>query len=231
LAIDGSKDENVYLNGCRGGGIFLYRCPGAVIERCVVRNYNGDGISFQQCNDVTVTDCVSEANAGLGLHPGSGSQRPTVRGCIARANGEDGLYLCWRVKYGTFEDNLLEGNGRYGISIGHKDTDNLLRKNQVRGNQEAGIYFRNESEGMAGNRNRLEENVIENNGTTKPAPAIEVRGETHDLVFKDNVIRDTRAEGEKKQLVGIRLEEKVGSVTLEGNQIAAENVLVDGRKK
>jgi hypothetical protein len=31
--------------------------------------------------------------------------------------------------------------------------------------------------------------------------------------------------------VGIRLDEKVGSVTLEGNQIAAEKVLVDGRKK
>ena len=55
LAIDGNKEENVYLNGCRGGGIFFYRCPGAVIERCTVRNYNGDGISFQQCNDVTVT--------------------------------------------------------------------------------------------------------------------------------------------------------------------------------
>jgi len=231
LAIDGNKEENVYLNGCRGSGIFLYRCPDAVIERCTVRNYNGDGISFQQCNDVTVTGCTSEANAGLGLHPGSGSQRPTVRACIARNNGEDGLYLCWRVKYGTFEDNLLEGNGRYGISIGHKDTDNLLRKNNVRGNHEAGIYFRNETEGMAGHRNRLEENTIENNGTTKPAPAIEVRGETRDLVFKNNIIRDTRAEGQKKQLVGIKLEEKVGSVTLEGNQIAAENVLVDGRKR
>ena len=67
---------------CRGGGIFLYRCAGAVIERCTVRNYHGDGISFQQCNDVTVLGCTSEGNAGLGLHPGSGSQRPTVRQCI-----------------------------------------------------------------------------------------------------------------------------------------------------
>jgi parallel beta-helix repeat protein len=231
LVIDGNKDENVYLNGCRGGGIFLYRCPGAVIERCTVRNYNGDGISFQQCNDVTVTDCVSDGNTGLGLHPGSGSQRPTVRGCVASNNKEDGLFLCWRVKYGIFEDNILEGNGRYGISIGHKDTDNLLRKNHVRGNQQAGIYFRNESEGMAGHRNRIEENIIENNGTTKPAPAIEVRGETRDLVFKNNVIRDTRPAGEQKQLVGIELEEKVGNVTIEGNQIAAKTQLADARKK
>ena len=231
VTIDGNKDENVYLNGCRGGGIFLYRCPGAVIARCIVRNYNGDGISFQQCNDVTVTDCMSEGNSGLGLHPGSGSQRPTVRGCLARNNKEDGLYLCWRVKYGVFEDNILENNGRFGISIGHKDTDNLLRKNQVRGNQQAGIHFRNESEGMAGHRNRIEENVIENNGTTKPAPAIQVRGETHDLIFKNNVIRDTRPTAEQKQLVGIQLDEKVGNVTLDGNQTAAKTELADARKK
>ncbi len=134
LIIEGNAAENVPLNGCRGGGIFLYRCPGAVVEACTVRNYNGDGISFQQCNDVTVLDCVSESNRGLGLHPGSGSQRPVVRRCVARNNDEDGLFLCWRVKEGLFEDNTLEGNRRFGISIGHKDTDNLLRNNQVRSN-------------------------------------------------------------------------------------------------
>jgi parallel beta-helix repeat protein len=141
LSIEGNKNENANLNGCRGGGIFLYRCPGAVIDHCQVRNYNGDGISFQQSNDVTVTNCISEGNAGLGLHPGSGSQRPAVRLCVARNNGEDGLFLCWRVKYGVFEENVFENNGRYGISIGHKDTDNLLRKNQIRGNQENRRFF------------------------------------------------------------------------------------------
>jgi hypothetical protein len=94
LVIEGNKEENVALNGCRGGGIFLYRGFGTIIRGCVVRNYNGDGLSFQQSNDVLVEDCVSEGNAGLGMHPGSGSQRPVVRGCIARNNGEDGLFLC-----------------------------------------------------------------------------------------------------------------------------------------
>src|SRR5204863_5396413 len=46
LIVDGNKEENVYLDGCRGGGIFLYRGFGTVIENCVVRNYHGDGISF-----------------------------------------------------------------------------------------------------------------------------------------------------------------------------------------
>src|SRR5439155_181661 len=87
LIVDGNKEENVYLDGCRGGGIFLYRGFGTVIENCVVRNFHGDGISFQQSNDVLVQHCVSEDNAGLGLHPGSGSQRPVVRECVARRNG------------------------------------------------------------------------------------------------------------------------------------------------
>jgi hypothetical protein len=195
-----------------------------------VRNYFGDGISFQQCNDVSVVGCRSEGNASLGIHPGSGSQRPTVRECVARGNGEDGLFLCWRVKHGLFEDNLLEGNGRFGVSIGHKDTDNLLRRNQVRGNHEDGVFFRNETEGMAGHRNRVEDNVIENNGAKRPAAGIRVRGETGDLLFKGNTIRDTRPAGGQTQKVGIQLDDKVGAVRLEGNSIEASTQIRDDRK-
>ena len=230
LTIEGNKDENVYLNGCRGGGIFLYRGFGTVIENCVVRHYFGDGISFQQSNDVLVQGCVSEENTGLGLHPGSGSQRPVVRECIARGNGEDGLYLCWRVRHGIFEKNILENNGRYGISIGHKDTDNLLEDNQVRSNGEDGIFFRNETEGMAGHRNRMENNLIENNGGKGEAAGIRVRGATRGLIFKNNIIRDTRPLESRKQAVGIRIEEEAGEVVLEGNQIQAATTVDDRRK-
>ena len=231
LTIDGNKDQNVPLNGCRGGGIFLYRCHGAVLERCLVRNYNGDGISFQQCNDVLVAACVSEGNAGLGLHPGSGSQRPVLRQCVARHNGQDGLFLCWRVKQGLFEDNLLEDNLGFGISIGHKDTDNLFRNNQVRRNHGDGVFFRNETEGMAPHRNRLENNLIENNGLEEGAAGIRVRGQTRDLVLKHNTLRDTRPAGERKQTVGIKLEEKVGRTTIQDNQIEAPKPIEDQRRQ
>ncbi len=230
LIIDGNKAGNVALNGCRGGGIFLYRGFGTVIENCTVRNYHGDGISFQQSNDVVVRGCVSEDNAGLGLHPGSGSQRPVIRECAARRNGEDGLFLCWRVKHGLFEKNVLEDNGRFGISIGHKDTDNLLRENHVRANHQDGVFFRNESEGMAGHRNRLENNLIENNGAKEAAAGIRVRGETKDLLFKNNIIRDTRTGDERRQTIGIRIEEPVGNVILEGNEIEAKTKVQDGRR-
>src|SRR4030095_6921978 len=66
LIIEGNKTNNVHLNGCRGGGIFLYRGFGTVIQDCVVRGYNGDGISFQQSNDVQLIGCVGEGKPSLG---------------------------------------------------------------------------------------------------------------------------------------------------------------------
>jgi len=221
ITVDGARELNPNLNGCRGAGIFLYRAFGTVIDRCVVRNYNGDGISFQQSNDVQVLACVSENNAGLGLHPGSGSQRPIVRNCIARRNGEDGLFLCWRVRHGLFEGNELVENGRHGISIGHKDSDNLLRKNTVRGNSSHGVYFRNETEGMAGHRNRLEENRIEDNGKRDAGAGIFIDGETGGVILVQNTIRNQRT--------GIRLGPRAGTVTIERNQIIAERAIDDRR--
>jgi parallel beta-helix repeat protein len=221
LTIEGNKGNNVHLNGCRGAGIFLYRSHGATISDCRIHNYNGDGISFQQSNDVTVSDCVSKGNASLGIHPGSGSQRPTVRHCVAYGNGTDGLFLCWRVRHGLFEDNLLTENGRFGISIGHKDSDNLLRRNAVRENKQHGVFFRNESLGMAPHRNRLEENVIENNGGAE----VRIRGHANDLVFVRNTIRDTQ----EADSVGILVEEHVGPLKLEANVIEASVEIEDRR--
>jgi len=231
VTIEGNKENNAHLTGCRGGGIFLYRGFGTVIKDCIVRNYNGDGISFQQSNDVSVINCISEGNAELGLHPGSGSQRPTVRGCIARNNGTDGLFLCWRVRHGLFEDNVLENNGRFGISIGHKDTDNLLKKNIVRLNHLNGVFFRDESLGMAGHRNSLVENVIEDNGREPGTAAIRVRGETNDLILQGNIVRDTRPDAaQQTQTVGVLIEESVGEIALQDNRIDAPEPIADRRQ-
>jgi len=230
LTVDGNKDNNIQLNGCRGAGIYLYRAFGTVIQGCVARNYNGDGIGFQQSNDAVVVDCLSEGNTVLGFHPGSGSQRPAIRNCVARRNGSDGLFLCWRVRNGIFESNLLEENGQYGISIGHKDSDNFFRRNTVRLNRQDGVFFRNEALGMAAHRNRLEDNLIENNGVAGPAAGIRVRGETNGLIFRHNTIRDTRAENFQTQTVGICLEEKVGAVIVEDNTVSAKTQMEDQRK-
>jgi len=231
LVIEGNKEGNPPLNGCRGAGIYLYRGFGTEIRGCVVRDYDGDGISFQQSNDVTVVGCTSEGNTDLGFHPGSGSQRPVLRGNVARRNGTDGLFLCWRVRHGVFEGNRLEDNGRFGISIGHKDSDNLLRGNRVSRNGSEGVFFRDESAGMSPHRNRLEGNVIEDNGRSPGTAGIRVRGEPSGLVFEGNVIRDTRGGSGQTQTVGILVEGRVGPVTIGTNRIEAGTAVEDRRRE
>jgi hypothetical protein len=196
LTIDGNRARAAYLDGCRGGGIYLFECADVRVRHCVVRNYNGDGISFQVSQRVTVEDCLCEDNAGLGLHPGSGSQHPVVRRNRSRNNGRDGLYVCWRVKHGLFEDNEIQGNRGAGVSIGHKDTDNLFRRNTIIGNGQAGVLFREEAEPMGAHRNVFEDNRIVDNGRAtdgKNAGAcVVIHGPHHDLVFRKNTIGFTK---------------------------------------
>ena len=229
LEIDGAKDGNVVLDGCRGAGIYLCRAHGTAIRNCTVRRYAGDGVSYQQSNDVTVADTACIDNAGHGFHPGSGSQRTRMRGCRSERNGEDGMFVCWRVRHGTFEDNVFVGNARNGISIGHKDTDNLVRGNVVRANGGDGILFREELPGMAGDRNRIESNTIEDNGASGPVAGIRIRGPTGGNHLLDNVIRDTRRGDDRLQAIGVVIEAAAGDNQLERNRIDADQAIRDDR--
>jgi len=205
--------------------VSAYNVEAARIENLVIDGNKKSNVHLNGCRGAEIF-----LYRALGtVIKGYGSKRPLVRKCIARRNGTDGLFLCWQVRHGLFEDNFLEGNGRFGISIGHKDSDNLLRSNIVRSNHQDGVFFRNESLGMAAHRNRIEENIIENNGAGGEAAGIRIRGQTNDLVFKNNIIRDTRPKGSQTQTVGLRIEERVGKVILEGNKIEAETRIDDKR--
>jgi parallel beta-helix repeat protein len=191
ITVEGNRERSEYLDGCRGGGIYLFECANVSIRDCTVRDYKGDGISFQVSSNVMVENCHVENNGGLGLHPGSGSQSPVLRRNRSIGNGQDGLFVCWRVKHGLFEHNEIRGNQRVGISIGHKDTDNLFRHNIIEANAEAGVLFRNESEAMGAHRNVFEENRIVDNGRSTKARSraeIVIHGPHHDLIFRRNKI-------------------------------------------
>ena len=195
-----------------------------MISNCFVRDYNGDGISFQQSNDVQVDGCVVERCAGFGLHPGSGSQRPSVKNCRAIENGEDGFFFCWRVRGGVAESNWLENNGGYGMSIGHKDSDNFVRKNTIIGNKLGGVYWRAETEPMAAHRVIFENNTVRDN----EGWGLFVDGATHGTIIRSNIVEDT---GSGQQNTGIRIGKQAGEVVLEGNSIKAASQLVDERQK
>lgn len=222
LAVDGNRTQNPTLvDGCRTAGIYFYRADNCRISQCYVRDYNGDGISFQQSNDVVVSRCEVVRCAGYGLHPGSGSQRPNVNHCRAVENGSDGLFFCWRVRGGSAEHNWLEANGGYGLSIGHKDSDNGIRHNTIVENKRGGVYWRNESGPMAAHDVTFEGNLVRNNHGW----GLFVDGATNGTIIRGNIIEDT----DSKQTIGIRIGRNVGPITLDDNSITAQQKLVDDR--
>lgn len=214
LTLDGNRAHNDNLDGNYAGCIFLQDCSRIAIRGVHARNYNGDGISWQICHDVLVENCVSENHTGLGLHPGSGSQRPIIRNC--RLEGNDiGIFFCWGVKYGLAENNKLIGN-RVGVSIGHRDTDNLVTSNEILGSKQVGVLFRPErGKDFTGNRNRIENNRIIDTGSTNGV-AIDVQGATEAVVLSGNEITETRQPASR---IAVRLGADTKAIQVQGNQI------------
>lgn len=214
LTLDGNRAHNANLDGNYGGCIFFQDCSRIAIRGVTARNNNGDGISWQICHDVIVENCTSEGHAGLGLHPGSGSQRPIMRGNKLK-NNDIGIFFCWGVKYGLAEKNEIEGC-RVGVSIGHRDTDNLVNKNLIAHSKDAGILFRPErGKDFAGHRNRIVGNKLIDNGHDKAA-AIDIQGGTEDILLQANEIIETRGSAQR---VAIRRGPQTSNIQVRENTI------------
>ncbi|HIE97151.1 MAG: right-handed parallel beta-helix repeat-containing protein [Fuerstiella sp.] len=227
LTLDGNRANCTNLNGNYGGCIFLQDCNRYTFRKVTTRNYNGDGISFQICHDVVVENCHSHDNADLGVHPGSGSQRPLIKGNKLERNNL-GLFWCWGVKYGLAEDNFIDGNRSYGISIGHSDTDNVMRNNRILNSGKVGILFRDDARGVDfwANRNLIENNRIVNSGGADGV-GIDITGRTKDVrIFGNEIVEDRQP----MQRSGIRIGTDVGTVHLRDNTIHGfQTAVVDSR--
>jgi hypothetical protein len=216
LTLDGNGKKNENLNGNYGGCVFLQDCKRYTFRKVETRNYNGDGISFQICHDVRIENCHSHDNANLGFHPGSGSQRPVILNS-KMANNNIGLFWCWGVKFGLAENNHMLDNRNYGISIGHNDTDNVMRHNVVENSGLVGILFRDDSRGVDfwANRNLVEDNQIINSGG-EAGVAIDIHGKTKDIQIRNNELTEKR---EPAKRIGIRVGAQSERVELDGNTV------------
>jgi parallel beta-helix repeat protein len=128
------------------------------------------------------------------------------------------------VRGGVAEGNWLENNGGYGMSIGHKDSDNVVRKNTIIGNKLGGVYWRAETEPMAAHRITFENNVVRDN----EGWGLFVDGATHGTIIRSNIVEDT---GGGRQKTGIRIGKQAGEVTLEGNTFKGAREMRDARAK
>jgi hypothetical protein len=214
LVLDGNRAKNGNLNGNYGGCVFLEECNRVVIRGIHARNFHGDGLSWQVCHDVLVENCITEGHSSRGMHPGSGSQRSVIRGNRIVGNNV-GLYFCWGVRGGVAESNHIEKNNT-GISIGHNDTDNIVRNNRVIGSGKVGLLFRPDlGKEFTGNRNRIEKNRLVDNGADD-GTAVDVGAGTESIVFVGNEITETRGAAHR---TAIRLGPETRLITLHDNRI------------
>jgi len=224
LVIEGRKENNDYINGCRGGGVYIHKSRNCVVENVKVNEFNGDSFSWQITENITLKGCEASNGNGLGFHPGTGSDHSVVENCISHNNSQDGIFLCWRVQNGIFRNNTVYANGDNGISIGHKDTDNIFENNHVYENGFQGVLFRNENEQNSGHRNTFTGNIIENNGVKRESSGFYIGGETHDITITDNTIRST---GKGNQSTAILIGKKSSKVTSENNKISGSKEIIN----
>ncbi|MEN8227023.1 MAG: right-handed parallel beta-helix repeat-containing protein [Bacteroidota bacterium] len=218
IVLEGNKANNELINGNYAGALFIQNCDNWSFKNVTARNYNGDGYSFQVCDDIHFNHCTSQNNGGLGFHPGSGSQRPIFRNCTSTGN-DQGIFFCWGVNYGLVENCVLSGNRKYGISIGHRDTDNIIRGSAITANGEVGILFREtggEDGFRAGHRTTIEDCDINDNGKKQDGRGIDIRGEIMDIAIKKSRIGNTNAQ--KQQKTAIRISKNSERITLTENR-------------
>ncbi|MFH1570150.1 MAG: right-handed parallel beta-helix repeat-containing protein [Gemmatimonadota bacterium] len=239
LILDSGLDEVGPLEGIWGRGLYLRRCHRAAVRAVESMGCLGDGFGCGQGSHVTFEDCRAHHNTHYGIHPGSHSPHTRIARCQVHDNGADGVYLCWGVRHSEVVDCDVHDNGarlyRNGICTGHKDTDNLIAGNRVRGNAKHGIHFREKTAANGAHRTTVRDNLIEDNGwpfervpaSLKHLPrqellghGIYVSGVTHDLRFAGNTIRETRAGDQRHQRHGLYLARGVTRTTVAGNHIA-----------
>lgn len=153
LTVDGNRASHQKAGGCRVGGIYLHRVKGARLTDLLVREFAGDGISFQITQDVHLAHVRATQCSNFGIHPGTGSARVRMTDCDFSENDVGGYFLCWRVQESTFTRLRCVRNGQFGISIGHKDTDNTFLDCLLRDNGETALVFRGEIESNGAHRN------------------------------------------------------------------------------
>jgi parallel beta-helix repeat protein len=227
LVLDGSREQNEHINGNFAGAVFIQHCNRWRLRNVTAKNYNGDGFSFQVCDDIHFESCRAIDNADLGFHPGSGSQRPVFRNCHSRGNSL-GIYFCWSVSDGLVDNCTLSQNKNYGISIGHRDTDNLIEGCTIERNGQVGILFRKDGgEFRAGSRNRIENCVIRDNGAKEAGIGIDIQGKTQDITVENT--RFENAAG-KNQKTAVRIAEEAERIILQDNTFENCPVQVEDRR-
>ena len=216
LKIDGNRSENYFADGCNSAGILIFKSKKITVDNVHVSDYNGEGISWQITENVTISNCEVSGSGNMGLHPGTGSPFSKIINNDIHHNNKDGMFIYWKVYQSDVLNNKFHHNGRYGICTGHKDVDVLFKGNHIFSNQSDGVNLRGEREDNAPHRNTFEANIFENNGTKNGGYGLSIQSKAHDLKLKDNIFI---SKGEQTQKAAIYIYKSGIRPTLENNKI------------
>lgn len=231
LTVDGNRSENFFADGCNSAGILMFKSKKITVDNVGVKDFNGEGISWQITENISILNSEVSGSGNTGLHPGTGSPFSIIENNDIHHNDQDGLFICWRVYQSKVSNNNFHHNGRFGICTGHKDTDVIFRENKVYNNGSDGINLRGEREANAPHRNTFIANLIENNGTNGSGYGFSVNSPAHDLILKDNIFKST---GLKTQTAAIYiyangLAPKLENNVMEGHELG--DVLFEKNEK
>jgi hypothetical protein len=209
LTADGNRAENFFADGCNSAGILILKSKKVTVDNVHVKDFNGEGISWQITENVAIKNSEISGSGNTGLHPGTGSPFSVIENNDIHHNDRDGLFICWRVYESRVSNNKIHNNGRFGICTGHKDVDVVFSENHVFSNKSDGVNLRGERESNAPHRNTFVNNVIENN----TGYGFSVNSKANDLVLKDNNFKNSA----KTQKAAIYIYENGSTPKLENN--------------
>ena len=187
LVIDGNRIDNYFADGCNSAGILILRSNRITVDHVTVKDFNGEGISWQITENVIIRNSEISGCGNTGLHPGTGSPFSLIENNNVHHNDRDGLFICWRVYQARVTGNEFHHNGRFGICTGHKDTDVVFENNHIHDNRSDGVNLREEREDNAPHRNTFIRNIIENNGTGGGGFGFSIQSQARDLLLQENV--------------------------------------------
>jgi hypothetical protein len=191
LTADGNRAENFFADGCNSAGILVLKSKNVTVDNVHVKDFNGEGISWQITENVSVKNSEISGSGNTGLHPGTGSPFSLIENNDIHHNDRDGLFICWRVYQSQVSNNRIYHNGRFGICTGHKDTDVIFSENHIFSNQSDGVNLRGERESNAPHRNTFVKNIIENNGTNGNGYGFSINSPAKDLILRENYFKNS----------------------------------------
>ena len=192
LVCDGNRADNYFADGCNSAGVLILRSKHVTVDNVHVKDYNGEGISWQITENITVKNCEVSGSGNTGLHPGTGSPFSLIENNNVHHNDRDGLFICWRVYQSKVIGNKFHNNGRFGLCTGHKDVDVLFKENHIFENKNDGVHLRGERESNAPHRNTFTNNTIENNGTNGGGYGFSINSPAIDLVLSENTFGNSK---------------------------------------